>query len=83
MKVHVKLFASLGRYSPQGGLPGAPFEVELPPASTLDDLMQHLQLPLDEVKVCFVNARIQPPDFALSEGDDVGIFPPVGGGSHV
>ncbi len=82
MKVHVKLFASLGRFTPQDELPGTPFEVELPASSTLQDLMRHLQLPPDEIKVCFVNARIQPPDFVLSEGDEIGIFPPVGGGSY-
>lgn len=83
MKVRVKLFASLGSFSPQGGLPGIPFELELPPGATINDLMQHLQLPAEQVKVCFVNSLIQPPEYILNEGDDVGIFPPVGGGSHV
>lgn len=81
MKVRVKLFASLGSFNPQGGLPGTPFELELPSGATLNDLMERLQLPTEQVKVCFVNSRIQPPDFVLGEGDDVGIFPPVGGGS--
>ncbi|MEJ5201069.1 MAG: MoaD/ThiS family protein [Anaerolineales bacterium] len=83
MKVRVKLFASLGSFSPQGGLPGTPFELELPLGATLHDLMQHLQLPVEQIKVCFVNSRIQPPNYILNEGDNVGIFPPVGGGSHV
>jgi len=83
MKVRVKLFASLASFSPQGGLPGTPFELELPSGATLNDLTQYLQLPNEQIKVCFVNSRIQPPEYVLNDGDDVGIFPPIGGGYHV
>ena len=88
MKVRVKLFATLVRSVPpavqarfpQGIRAGAPLEVDLPAGSTLDDLAAQLQLPPEEVKVFFVNGRAQEPDYCLSPGDEVGIFPPVGGG---
>lgn len=76
MKLKVKLFASLSR----GRLSGTPFEVELPDGKTLADLVQILELPVDEVKICFINGRICELDNLLMDGDEVGIFPPVGGG---
>ncbi len=79
MKVKVKLYATFSRYHP-GTLAGTPFEVDLPDGSTLRDLIHHLEIPESEVKVCFINARIQDLDTRLNAGDEVGIFPPVGGG---
>ena len=88
MKVHVKLFATLvrsvsgpilARY-PQGIRAGSPLEVELPERSTLADLMAHLGLPREELKLTFVNGRPQELDYRLAPGDEVGIFSPVGGG---
>ena len=79
MRVKVRLFATLVNYVP-GVNPGVPFEVELPEGTTLADLMNQLNLPQKEVKVAFVNGRIEPIDFRLQHGDEVGIFPPIGGG---
>lgn len=79
MNVRVKLFATLGRFSGQK-LPGTPFQMELPEGAVLADLVRRLNLPEDEVKICFVNGRVQELDYALNSGDDIGIFPPVGGG---
>jgi molybdopterin converting factor small subunit len=79
MKVKVKLYATFSRYHP-GTLAGTPFEVELQEGSTLRDLIRHLEIPESEVKVCFINARIQELDTRLNDGDEAGIFPPVGGG---
>ena len=80
MKVRVKLFATLGQYAGRDQLPGTPFEVELVEGAAIDDLLRQLNLPADEVKLCFVNGRMQEPDFTLQDGDEVGIFPPIGGG---
>jgi sulfur carrier protein ThiS len=54
--------------------------VELPEGSSLADLMTHLGLPKEQVKVSFVNGRHQDLEHGLEPGDEVGIFPPVGGG---
>jgi len=80
MRVSVKLFATLGKYAPVSGLPGTPFEVELSEAACLSDLLVQLKIPAGLVKITFVNAVIQPLDCALKVGDEVGIFPPIGGG---
>ena len=79
MTVYVKLFATLRRYRPGLGI-GEAFAVELPPGATVGDLLRELGLPEQEVKVVFVNALHREPDHPLADGDQVGIFPPVGGG---
>ena len=79
MHVRVKLFANLSR-GITGALPGTPFDVPLPQGATVDDLIGQLNLPRQEVKIAFVNGRSRPMDWPLVNGDEVGIFPLVGGG---
>ncbi len=79
MVIQVKLFATLGRYRP--GVPAAsPFTLELPPGSTLADLIAILGLPSGEINLTFVNGRIERPDHPLRDRDEVGFFPLIGGG---
>ena len=79
MKIFVKLFATLRPYL--GNVPsGTPVEITIPDGSTLGTLIEQLALPPEEVKICFVNGRIVEPDCLLTEGDEIGIFPPIGGG---
>jgi molybdopterin converting factor small subunit len=77
--VHVKLFATLRQYRPGLGI-GEPFPVDLQDGASVRDLVRHLQLPEDQVRIVFVNATFQVLDHVLADGDEVGIFPPVGGG---
>jgi molybdopterin converting factor small subunit len=79
MRIKVRLSSTLARYVADAS-PGVTFEVELSEGATLVNLMNQLRLPLDEVKVAFVNGRTQHPDVTLRDGDEVGIFPPIGGG---
>ncbi len=79
MTVHVKIFATLRRHYPNLGI-GEPMPVELPDGTTMGQLIEHLHLPADEVKVVFVNGIVRGEEYALSDGDEVGVFPPVGGG---
>ncbi len=75
----MKLFATLRTYL--GNAPsGTPVTVHIPASSTLSELVEQLKLPPEEVKICFVNGRIVELDYLLTEGDEVGIFPPIGGG---
>jgi molybdopterin synthase sulfur carrier subunit len=77
--VQVKLFATLRRVRPNVPM-GQSFPVELPQRATVADLIAELDLPEEEVKLVFVNAHFREWDHVLSEGDEIGIFPPVGGG---
>jgi molybdopterin converting factor small subunit len=79
MKVIVKLYATLSRYG-QGQRAGTPFEIALPDEATLQNLIDRLKIPLEETRITFVNGIIQEPDCRLKDGDEVGIFPPIGGG---
>jgi len=79
MQINVKLFASLQRYKPDV-FAGEAFLVELPEGSTLADVVEHLEIRANEVKVMFVNGRARAEMYRLQDGDEVGIFPPVGGG---
>ena len=79
MRVSVKLYASLAKYAGVT-IMHEPIEVDLPSGSSLLDLYQRLNLPGSEVKTAFVNSTMQEADYTLREGDEVGIFPPVGGG---
>jgi len=77
--VRVKLFATLRRHYPDMGI-GEAMPVELPDGATIGQLIEHLSVPANEVKVVFVNGIVQQEEYALNDGDEVGIFPPVGGG---
>jgi len=79
MIVHVKLFATLRRHYPHVGI-GEPMDVELEDGATVGQLIAQLRLPADQVKVVFVNSIVREKEHVLNAGDEVGVFPPVGGG---
>jgi molybdopterin synthase sulfur carrier subunit len=79
MLVRVRLYATLCRYIP-GLSAGTTAKIDLADNATISDLVDSLELPAGQVKVIFVNGRIRAPDWTLKSGDEVGIFPPVGGG---
>ena len=88
IQVYVKLFAGLVQNVPpdilarQSGAirSGTPLAVSLPKGSTLGDLVTHLTMPPEKVRITFVNGRTRKLDHVLSDGDEIGIFPPIGGG---
>ncbi len=77
--VRVKLFATLVDYRP-GLKAGQVATIDLPDGAAVADLIRALGVPEPQVKLVFVNGIIRGRDHALGEGDEVGIFPPVGGG---
>jgi molybdopterin converting factor small subunit len=77
--VRVRLFATLREFQPDLGL-GEAFSVELRNGATVGDLIQQLGLPDEEVKIVFVNGIFRDRAHPLADGDELGIFPPVGGG---
>jgi len=79
MRVRVRLFAMLRHYLPDVPV-GGYAERDLPEGATVSDLLASLGVPETEARVVFVNGRARPPDWRLQPGDEVGIFPPIGGG---
>ena len=79
MIVQVKLFATLRRQYPKLGI-GEAMPVELEEGTAIGQLITHLELPSDQVKIVFVNGVVRDRGHTLVDGDEVGIFPTVGGG---
>jgi sulfur-carrier protein len=79
MQISLRVYATLCRYVP-GVIAGAPVDIDLPEGATVADLIEKMAMPARDVKIVFVNGRTQRPDWRLQQGDEVGIFPPVGGG---
>jgi molybdopterin converting factor small subunit len=74
MKVTVKLFATfrIGRFGEEMR--------EYAPGITVGDVLKELSLPVDEIGATLINHRHVEEDQALQDGDNLSIFPLVGGG---
>ena len=75
MPIDLRCFATLAPLMPAnaGAFPIAPGETAL-------ELVRRLDIPLEEIKLVFVNGAAASLDTVPADGDRVGIFPPVGGG---
>ena len=80
IRVEARLYATLRKYHP-GGEVGEALVRELAEGTTVQKLLEgELGVPPGEVKTVFVNGVSRSFDHVLSDGDRVGIFPPVAGG---
>jgi sulfur-carrier protein len=74
MRITVRLYATLREgHAPEESL-------ELPPGATVALVMKELAVPETVVTLIFVNGRHASLDTVLSDGDNVALFPPIGGG---
>ena len=78
MKIELRLYASLSRYMPEQWR-GSP-TVEVEEGVTANALLESMKVPLEAVKVIFLNGVHARGDEVLRDGDRVGVFPPVAGG---
>jgi molybdopterin converting factor small subunit len=79
MRVTVHLHTLLQRQSPQG--PVRRLEVTLPPAGTLRDLLEELDITLPEdALLVVVNGRQVETPRPLADGDEVHLIPALSGG---
>jgi molybdopterin converting factor small subunit len=79
MKVQVKLYSVLADHMPKE-VSGNSCMMELPDGTTLNDIVGQLRVPVDDIKIMFINGIHAKGPEILKEGDRVGIFPPVAGG---
>jgi hypothetical protein len=79
ISVRVRLNAILKEYSPTPGQ--SSFQLSLPEASHVEDVIRALKLPMDKVGLAAINLRCAQPSQVLCEDDEVILFPrlPVGG----
>jgi len=80
LRIEVRLFASLERFVP-GSRAGEPFVVELDDGASWASLLDAIGVDGNRIHLAYVNGRaVSDRSRGLSDGDRVGLFPPVGGG---
>ena len=79
MKVEVHLTATLRRFLPPGAA-GDHVLLDLPPGTTVGQVVHSLRIPADLERLTVVNGRDAAPDQPLVEGDVLSLFPPLAGG---
>ena len=77
MKVNLRCFSTL--VNPETCNFTESKAYDLKEGQTVGDLLQQIQVPDEDVKIAFVNSRIVKLDTVLSDGDNVGLAPAVGG----
>ena len=77
MKVNLKCFASLVNLDSCDYKDST--EYNLDDGQTVKDLVQLAGIAKEDVKIAFVNSRVVDLDTVLSDGDQVGLAPAVGG----
>lgn len=76
IKVKVKCFSTLVKADAcdyQGST-----EYEMPERATIRDLIEKLQLPVEAIKLVFLNGKEAPVDTLLKDGDQLGFSPATG-----
>ncbi len=77
--VRVKLFASLRRHRPASAA-GPDFVQSLTSGSTVEALLEQLGINGAEAAIVLAGGERRDPGYPLKDGDEVAIFPPMGGG---
>jgi len=80
VKVELHLYASFKSHLPDK-CGGNPCIMEIPEGTTIRELLSRLNIPPEAPKVIFLNGVHTQGDEILKEGDRLGAFPPVAGGS--
>lgn len=79
MKVSVYLHTILARQTPEGEV--RHLELEMPPDSSMADLLQLLQTPLRDDQIMLVaNGIMVDESYLLRDGDRVNLMPAISGG---
>lgn len=76
MRITVKIYASLRKHTDGEGT----IELELQKNSEVEDILEMLRIPDDEVKIIMINGKRSQTNMVLRDGDRVAIFPPIAGG---
>ena len=83
MQVTLKLYASLGRFLPDGATRNA-IRIDVAEGTTIFGLLDAHNVPREACHLVMVNGLFQPPDTrattTLHDGDELAVWPPVAGG---
>ena len=75
-EVQVSLYATLRRYVDGA----ASINIEVEPGCTIRQLIGQLGIPADQIRVVFIDNRAADLDHVLEGGEQIGMFPAIGGG---
>lgn len=78
MRIEVRLFATLRRCTPEH--PDGRQLLELPEGATVGEAADRLGVARAEIHLAMVNGIGVDLERRMTEGDRLGLFPPVGGG---
>jgi len=79
IQVKVKLFATLRRFFPDYD-PERGIDITIEEGSTIENLIQTLQLTQNEARVILINGISKMMTDVIKDGDQISIFTPMGGG---
>ena len=74
--VRLSLYAGLRAYI--GGKPSAELEIE--PGQTVGEVLDRVGVPREQTRILFVNNRAASLSDKLSGGEQIAVFPAIGGG---
>lgn len=77
VSIFVRVYAELRHYLPADWQDGP---VDLPPGTSVGDLLAFLGIPPEEIGLVSLDGRIAQEDQPLNNASEARIFPPVGGG---
>lgn len=83
IKIQVRLFASLCKLNDKVKeltKEKKEFNLEVPAGTTIKDLIKILEIPEKVVQMYVLNSQKVDPTTVLKEGDNVGLYPLIGGG---
>ena len=75
-QVKVNLYAMLRSYA--GGSPSV--QVDIEPGQTVEQVLRRLSVPPERTRIIFVDHRAATLSQPLQGGEQVGVFPALGGG---
>lgn len=83
MKMTLKLYAQLGKYLPEG-TPANEAEIDIENGTTVLDILNQYQVPLEMCHLVLVNGNYLAPEsrgtHQLDNNDHLAVWPPVAGG---
>lgn len=79
IEIRVKLYANLRKYLPTEGY-SAEDKQAFQEGLTVGGLLKAMKIPPEEIMAVFVNSIMVESDEEIHDGDEVDIFPPIGGG---
>ncbi|OEU65145.1 MAG: molybdopterin synthase sulfur carrier subunit [Desulfovibrio sp. S3730MH75] len=75
MNIQILCYATFAERSPDNAK-----NFPISEGETVKDVVEKVGIPVDEVKIVFINGVSAILDAKLADGDRVGVFPAVGGG---